>query len=226
MGRVIEHLPGVEPSTSTLPQPGAPVTTREGALKLMDQKKAIEAEMNGLWDYLNQEGVDMQTPLIDEEGFPRADIDVAAVRHARSRLYRLRTDLRILTEEIVKALEHVMARPPSPEVTESDAMEVESSQPVAFALVNGVAPTSPASEAGLKRSDRIFRFDILHAGNHDQLREMAGVLTRNEGKSITIRVLRPSDDAQDAEVEELSLTLIPKKWSGRGLLGCHVVPIP
>lgn len=26
------------------------------------------------------------------------------------------------------------------------------------------------------------------------------------------------------EKEELNITLIPKKWDGRGLLGCHLLP--
>ena len=33
-----------------------------------------------------QKGVGIDGPLVDEEGYPRADIDVYAVRHARHRI--------------------------------------------------------------------------------------------------------------------------------------------
>lgn len=36
----------------------------------------------------------MDTPLVDREGFPRADIDVAGVRTARVQVIRLRNDLK------------------------------------------------------------------------------------------------------------------------------------
>ena len=37
-------------------------------------------------EYLQQKGVGMDGPLIDEEQFPRNDIDVYTVRHARHRI--------------------------------------------------------------------------------------------------------------------------------------------
>ena len=36
--------------------------------------------------HLQQKGVGIDGPLVDKEGYPRADIDVYAVRHARHRI--------------------------------------------------------------------------------------------------------------------------------------------
>jgi hypothetical protein len=51
----------------------------------------------------------MTTPLVDPEGFPRADIDVYAVRHARVSLNRLRNDHRDVVDRLGRALEQVYA---------------------------------------------------------------------------------------------------------------------
>lgn len=36
--------------------------------------------------HLQQKGVGMKGPLVDAEGYPRADIDIFSVRHARHRI--------------------------------------------------------------------------------------------------------------------------------------------
>ena len=46
MGRVIAHVPGDEPSSTPFPPSGSAVKTREEALKLIQQKKRIEEEMD------------------------------------------------------------------------------------------------------------------------------------------------------------------------------------
>jgi 26S proteasome non-ATPase regulatory subunit 9 len=64
--------------------------------------------------YLNepnhlQHNVTMNTPLVDPEGFPRADIDVYAIRHARVALNRLRNDHRDVVDRLGRVLEQVYA---------------------------------------------------------------------------------------------------------------------
>ena len=85
--------------------------------------------------------------MIDNEGYPRADIDVAAVRTARSRLIHLRNDLNHITNEISIALETVLARKDDPEESTSDDMDVEPAEDRPFAMIDGVTPNSPAAEA-------------------------------------------------------------------------------
>jgi 26S proteasome regulatory subunit N4 len=137
----------------TLPSESSPA---EHARALMARKDAIESEIAAQSDILRSNGATMQTPsLVDREGFPRADIDIWAVRTARVRIIELRNDLAAVTDAIGKALEVVYERRPIPSQEDSAAgpsssnREIlqESSSLKPFAKVNSVAPTSPAAEA-------------------------------------------------------------------------------
>ena len=127
----------------SLPSPTSPV---EHARALMARKDVIEAELGAQAAILTANGTNMQEPLVDREGFPRADIDVWAVRHARVRVIELRNDLSALMGEIGKALESVydpaLAAPAGEHADEEarDALRP-------FAKVNAVAPGSPAADA-------------------------------------------------------------------------------
>ena len=132
----------------TLPSPNSPT---ERARELMARKDAIEAELEAQGSILSANNTDMRQPLVDREGFPRADLDVWAVRHARVRIIELRNDLTALMDEIAKTLETIYARSPTPSVEDGATSVVEaeaaSSEPLPFARVNGVAPGSPAADA-------------------------------------------------------------------------------
>ena len=118
------------------------------ARELMARKDVIELELETQLSILKAENVTMQTPLVDSEGFPRADIDVWAVRTARVKIIELRNDLRDIMDAIGKALEGVYA-PPLTAVADSSESRHEKAQDTLkpFSKVEGVAPGSPASEA-------------------------------------------------------------------------------
>ena len=150
---VLSTQPSAETVTMgyTLPSPNSPT---ERARELMTRKDAIEAELEAQGSILKANNTDMRQPLVDREGFPRADLDVWAVRHARVRIIELRNDLAALMDEIAKTLETIYARSPTPPVEGrgDDATSVigtEAASPglLPFARVNGVAPSSPAADA-------------------------------------------------------------------------------
>ncbi len=87
MGRPMERSPsnGSAPDNST-------ETPRQRALALMAQKDELEKQLKDQQDILVSNNSNMTTPLVDAEGFPRADIDVYTVRYARVR-WVLRPDL-------------------------------------------------------------------------------------------------------------------------------------
>jgi 26S proteasome regulatory subunit N4 len=140
----------------TLPSPDSPA---ERARALMARKDAIEAELEAQGSILKANNTDMRQPLVDREGFPRNDLDVWAVRHARVRIIELRNDLTALMDEIAKALETVYPRPTPPPAegaaSGADASssasaigtEAMSAEMRPFAKVKGVAPGSPAADA-------------------------------------------------------------------------------
>lgn len=136
----------------TLPPPDSPT---ERARMLIARKDALEAELEAQGSILKANNTDMRQPLVDHEGFPRDDLDVWAVRHARVRIIELRNDRHSLMDEISKTLETVYPRSPPPPPAEKDgnsgstpASEAATSTGLLpFARVNGVAPGSPAADA-------------------------------------------------------------------------------
>ena len=108
---------------------------------MIQRKKDIEEQIEAQISILKTNSVTMQTPLVDEEGFPRADIDIYAVRGARVRIIELRNDLRDVTEAIGKALETIY----DPALATPDENADQDSRP--FARVESVAPGSPAAAA-------------------------------------------------------------------------------
>ncbi len=61
--------------------------TREDVLKLMDEKKQVEAELEILYGVIKSHNADMDTPLVDSQGYPRSDIDVYQVRSCSIHLH-------------------------------------------------------------------------------------------------------------------------------------------
>ncbi|KAG8955954.1 putative 26S proteasome regulatory subunit [Tulasnella sp. 424] len=139
MGRPIPRSPHGEPEP----------TPRQIAMNLMSRKDAIEKEIKEQQTLLDSNNSTMTTELVDNEGFPRGDIDVYTVRHARVRIIELRNDLKAVTDELAIALQDVFNSPePEPSAAESATNGQEQSEALKeFARVDGVAPGSPANEA-------------------------------------------------------------------------------
>ncbi len=154
----------------------------------------------------------MKTPLVDHEGFPRADIDVYAVRNARAALVPLYNDLKYKMDEIHDSLANLHSQAKSDPGVVNNPTEL-----IAFAKINGVAPDSPANEAGLLRGDLLLEFDEINSNTRDPLKKLAAEIGGYEFKAIRVRVQRDG--------QKVSLRLTPKPWSGKGLLGCHLIPI-
>ncbi|KPM45451.1 hypothetical protein AK830_g1055 [Neonectria ditissima] len=200
--------------------------------ELERKKNDIEAELKALGGVLDSHGVDMNTSLISRDGFPRADIDVAQVRTTRARIIRLRNDYKEVMARIEKFLhEHFASLDHGDSELALNSSEAQpilpDSQPEAldppFAKVNTVAAGSPAEQAGLKPGDEIRNFGYVNRSNHDGLKKVAECVQGNEGSNVFIKVSRTSGVAQR---EELRLTLTPRKdWGGRGMLGCHILPL-
>lgn len=203
MGRTINlHLPdraasSVDPAGGglpTFPRP-AGVDARAHALALIERKRAIEDELATYSDVLRSQGADFDTQLLTFDGYPRADIDVAAIRTARSRIVRLRNDLHALNAALAKQLEESLpsvsspssparAVPASPADMAVDAAAASSPAamtPPAFAVVNSVAAGSPAELAGLQKNDRIVRFGHVNGALADCLPAVAALVGRSEG---------------------------------------------
>ncbi|KAI0087800.1 hypothetical protein BDY19DRAFT_953271 [Irpex rosettiformis] len=190
-------------------------TAADQVRALMLQKDSIENAIKHELETLKSNNCTMQTPLVDAEGFPRADIDVWEVRHARVRVIELRNDLKAIIDSIHKGLQGVFD--PSL-VLDKEREESSSSGPQGldpFAKVTGVAPGSPAASAGLLREDLILSFGSLTKSSFSSssLTPLANLVNANENRELLVRVLRSGDQV-------VTLTFVPRKgWGGAGLLG-------
>ncbi|CDO71418.1 hypothetical protein BN946_scf184909.g12 [Trametes cinnabarina] len=191
---------------------------------LMARKDALEAEMEAQFSILQSNAVTMDTPLVDSEGFPRDDIDIWAVRHARVRIIEMRNDHKSLMDKIMLALQEVYdpsaqtQDEPASETLRVDASDATILQP--FAKVDGVAPGSPAASAGLLPEDLVLSFGPLTKSlfTGSSLQPLAELVAAQENQEVAVEVLRSED-------RRVKLTFIPRRgWGGRGLLGCHIVP--
>ncbi|KAL5547505.1 hypothetical protein UlMin_002736 [Ulmus minor] len=215
-------------------------------MDLMEKRTAMEAEMNAIIDNLCRPGgPGLSGNLLDSEGFPRADIDIPAVRAERVRLSELRNDHKEITEKInenIQVLHSARLAPRSSSVKESGAdkasanqsssalsdvesasvnnvpvdsrndMDVDVMISVPFAMVDEIADASPAAEDGLQLGDQIVKFGNVEAGD-TLLQRLASEAQSNNGLAIPVVLMR-----QGALV---NVTVTPRTWQGRGLLGCH-----
>ena len=83
---------------------------KEEVMKLIAKKEQLERSINDFGQILAaNKNVGMNESLLDAEGFPRADIDVYAVRQARHEIICLQNDLKATMSEIEKGLINVHA---------------------------------------------------------------------------------------------------------------------
>lgn len=106
----------------------------------------------------------MTTALIDPQGFPRSDIDVAGVRTARVQIIRLRNDLEGVRGEMGRLVERGLPRGDRLAEGEEEHRREEGEgetareREVPFAKVDGVFPGSPADVAVSTVSRRLSSF--------------------------------------------------------------------
>jgi 26S proteasome non-ATPase regulatory subunit 9 len=93
-----------------------------------------------------------------------------------------------------------------------------------FLKVDIVSNASPAQMAGLEVGDLVIEFGSISKQNAEhlssqQLLQAVGELVRNsENKPLFVSLQRNG--------VVVKKTLTPKKWEGKGLLGCHLILSP
>ncbi|GAC72063.1 26S proteasome regulatory complex, subunit PSMD9 [Moesziomyces antarcticus T-34] len=205
-------------SALSQPLPTTPAVARTEAMSLLALQKQLDGSMQRHLDVLAANGVTMQTPLIDAQGFPLANKDLMAIRTARQRINVLRNDSHALRDRVAKLLGLAI---------NGDTLESSSTSSAqkkvdldAFARVNSVADSSPAQAAGLREGDRVVKFGSVTAQHPQGLAALAAQGVVVDGTPIQLLVSRGGSSAP------VEITLVPRAgWGGRGLLGCHLVPI-
>lgn len=185
---------------------------------LMSEKEELERQMAHHSAVLTRHDVTMTTPLVDSDGFPRDDIDVYAVRHARAAIRRLQTDHTRVMRRLEVALHGLHAESPKPGLLTAPSVPhlLKPGPPILH--VADVLPHSPAAEAGLRSGDRVCQLGSARAANFSgDLVELGRLLSHSRDQWLSVVVLRDGG-------ETISLRLKPRYWNGRGLVGCAFVP--
>lgn len=193
---------------------------------LTRRKMDLEADIASQKATLDANGVGMNEPLVDNEGYPRSDIDVYKVRHARHRIICLLNDHKALMKDIERGLHtyHTALAQNGNIATASENLDIEhmddsavTAAARAFAVVSNVEVGSPADVAGLQSGDHILRFGSVNAGNFQDVKEIATVVRHSIGRRVNVVVRRNADD--------VPIILVPKQWTGKGVLGCAIRPV-
>lgn len=213
-----------------------PNPTKDLILKLMVEKEAMESKISEYGNILaNNANVGMDGALIDVEGFPRNDIDVYQVRQARQQIICLQNDYKALMKEIEKQIHklHSEAMKGQTQVLsnstatlrledDNDVPNTSTSSPSmvppakVIVKVNMISPGSPAEEAGLRVDDEILEFGTINCRNfQNDLSQISDLVGHMQNKMVPLKILRMG--------QHLDIILIPKSWSGRGLLGCKIL---
>lgn len=262
---------------------------------LLERKEALEASIGALTGFLTKPGMPgLSGNLIDEEGFPRADVDLYQVRDARHKLVCFQNDHKALMKQIEEELfslhEKIHVAVPRSSAsgavdgrgTTNSTPEITPSLGVVgppFAVIDQVFPGGPAEKAGLKVNDKIRRvgntIDVFKLGSvktcfaniRNEICEGVGVkivverIVAQNSNSMSSAPAVAADSEKIIEIataggdklvletsgeeripykrielggggsqprqdgkEEIIVTLVPEKWTGPGLLGCHILP--
>ncbi|XP_045612882.1 26S proteasome non-ATPase regulatory subunit 9 isoform X1 [Procambarus clarkii] len=194
------------------------IYTRESVMALIEEKEKLEQTLKELWDVLKSNNVGMTEPVIDSEGYPRSDIDVYQVRHARHQIKCLQNDHTALLRHIEEGLAVVLS-PSNVEAMDPNGVSVSPPTPSRepFARVDYIALGSPASIAGVEEKDLVTQFGSITSDNFRSMANLSQVVQHSVNSPIQVIVIRNE--------QSITLSLTPRQWSGRGLLGCNIVPI-
>eukprot|EP00434_Breviolum_minutum_P016521 symbB.v1.2.014562.t1/scaffold1068.1/size140200/3 len=189
----------------------------------------LEGEIKTLYEYLTEDGMPgVSGPLVDDEGFPRGDIDLYAVRQARNKYVCAQTDHIEIMRKIEQAIAAIHATTKVDVPREGPATKMEEDLPeeenenvflqvkltTPFATIDEVSQASPAEAAGLRVGDQVCRFgpvSIQDTGDlnacFNAIREL---VPQRVNTAISVVVLRGEPPVR-AELE-----LVPRQWPGRG----------
>ncbi|XP_055963196.1 26S proteasome non-ATPase regulatory subunit 9 [Sorex fumeus] len=197
--------------------------------ELIRRKEELEEQIRANFAVLDgQKGVGMNEPLVDCEGYPRADVDLYQVRTARHNIICLQNDHQAVMKQVEEALHQLHARDKEKQARDLAEAQQEAASaglapgpgphtPQAFAKVGSVSAGSPASKAGLQVGDEIVEFGSVNTQNFQSLQNIGTVVQHSEGRPLNVTVLRSGQRHQ--------LRLVPERWAGRGLLGFNIIPL-
>ena len=197
------------------------MTSLKDELKaLMAKREEMENSLEESLQLLKGTPAGVNEPLIDREGFPRADCDLYMVRRERGKVACLKNDLKDVMQKIEETVHQIHSEAKEKgEISEGNPVDMllqRYAKSPPFLTVSSVLPDSPASEATLLPEDLIIAWSNITKEDSTAMKKIAVLTKDHEDKKIDVIILRRH--------EPHHLYLTPHKWSGAGLLGCVLHP--
>eukprot|EP01041_Mallomonas_annulata_P004056 gene4056-8064_t len=203
------------------------MNNRQRLNELIAQRDALELEAKVISDELLLPGPNGEPPagrsgpVVDNEGFPRADIDIYRVMSNRQRLAVINTDHKSIMKLIESSLACVFNEGPvNHSISSKNAPRLtgqETPLKVAMGVIDQVSEGSPAAEAGLRNGDLVVSFGDISGSSENALGLIPDVVSTHINLPLPLVIER------DGNV--ISTVITPKAWGGRGLLGLHLSQI-
>lgn len=223
------------------------------AMALMDKRAAMESQIEAIIARLNAPGgPGVKGSLVDKDGFPRADLDIPAIRGDRQRLAVLHNDHKEVTQKIERIILELHSSPQQTQSTSLPSTRTGIVEPTVASMDVSEASTSipinlPVSDAQPMEEDRPISssylrpyavIDELTAGSPaeadgiqigDLVLKFGPVIAGTDCiRSVSQHLQQSQGRKVDVRVlregREVLLEVTPRPWSGRGLLGCHLQP--
>ncbi|XP_052900941.1 26S proteasome non-ATPase regulatory subunit 9 [Anopheles moucheti] len=181
---------------------------------LTKRKARLDAsiELHGM--VLRENNIGMHEPLIDDEGYPRNEIDVCAVRKARHAIICLQNDRQTLMTTIEKEMGLIFEqkRNTAPSIVPDEhpvqPMEVDDGGKVnvtkpplePFVLVERVEPGKLADRMGISIQDKILQIGTLTSLNFKALSQIQAMIQNARGGKLQF-VVRKANTGGDVTIE-------------------------
>ncbi|CAN0838379.1 Probable 26S proteasome regulatory subunit p27 [Linum grandiflorum] len=95
----------------------------------------------------------------------------------------------------------------------STSMDMDAFTNIPFAVIDEIADASPTAEDGIQLGDQIVKFgNVEYQAGENLLQKLASEALANQNGAVSVVVLRQGSPT--------NLTVTPRQWQGRGLLGC------
>lgn len=201
------------------------MNSRAKIKQYIQRREEMEKEMEQIIQTLDQSGVGLHGPLVDRQGFPRNDVDLNLIRTLRHQYACFQTDYKELTQQIETSMNELFEAEkntstvvPSVSSTSHNVYD-KSIHGAPFLQVNDVAVNSPAAKSGLLKNDQIIQFGSITREEiqSNGLKILSQYVEQRLNQIVAVKIKR--------EDSVLLLDFIPQVWSGRGYLGCLLVPI-
>ncbi|KRX85749.1 26S proteasome non-ATPase regulatory subunit 9 [Trichinella sp. T6] len=149
---------------------------REKLLKLDAEKKEKCMELQRLNSELQSRGFNLGDSYVDENDYPRSDIDIPVVLNIARRIRCLQTELTDLNEKICEGLNDI----------HSKYIARCSNEMSAFAVVDEVLPNSTGEVMGLKKHDKLFRIGEFKVEDFESCDNIVELLENAHNMKIVI----------------------------------------